>query len=175
MNDPPDHTAEFSAANLLSLAGFLLDLVVDDLALVLRAHTAEILLLRLRDAELVPRTSDVLGELVPVGGLLLGRADEVVDVLEVDVAQVGAPPRHRTHLEVAQALQAVLPHPVGLVLERGDLLDDPLVQAALGLEDGVGGIFPVESVALGELFEVLFLGDCHEWRLLGRSSRRITA
>src|SRR5438046_1337508 len=62
----------------------LLDLVVDDLGLVLRAHAAEVLLLRLGDPELVPGAADVLGQVLPVLGLLLGRADEVVDVVEVD-------------------------------------------------------------------------------------------
>ena len=78
MNEPPDHTAELSDANLLSFAGMsvekysltmsscsrspvhveeqhalllqaLLKLVVDDLGLVLRADPGQVLLLRLRD------------------------------------------------------------------------------------------------------------------------------
>ena len=83
MNEPPDQTAEFSAANLLSVGGMivpkyclnevlvvaqrgvgveedhalllevLLELVVDDLGVVLRADAGEELLLGLGDAELV--------------------------------------------------------------------------------------------------------------------------
>jgi hypothetical protein len=101
----------------------LLDLVVDDLGLVLRRNPAEVLLLGLGDPELVPRALDVLGQFLPVLGLLLGRADEVVDVGEVDVGQIGAPPRHRTPLEVLQRLQPELAHPVRLGLQRRDLLD----------------------------------------------------
>ena len=85
MNEPPDQTAELSAANLLSFCGMIvpmycltmsscsrrpesmsrkitplrlevgLELVVDDLRLVLGADAGEVLLLRLGDAELVPR------------------------------------------------------------------------------------------------------------------------
>ena len=104
MNEPPDQTAELSAANLLSFCGMivpkycltmllvlaqarvhveedhalrlevLLELVVDDLGLVLRADAGEVLLLRLGDAELVPGVVDVGRQVLPRVGLLLGRA-----------------------------------------------------------------------------------------------------
>ena len=91
MNEPPDHTAELSAANLLSVAGMtvaeysrnellvlaqrlvrveeddaavlevLLEVVVDDLGLVLGADAGEELALGLGDAEPVERVLDVLG------------------------------------------------------------------------------------------------------------------
>ena len=90
MNEPPDHTAEFSAANLLSVAGMtvaqysrrflvlaqrrvrveeedadvlqvLLEVVVDDLGLVLGADAGEELALRLGDAELLEGVLDVGG------------------------------------------------------------------------------------------------------------------
>ena len=96
-----------------------------------------------------------------LAAMLLGRADEVEDVGEVDVGQVGAPPRHRARVEVLERLQAALAHPVGLVLETRDLLDDRLGQSALGLEDRVGLVLPVEPVVLAEFFEVLFLADDH--------------
>ena len=51
----------------------VLQLVVDDLRLVLRADAGEVLLLRLRDAELVPGVLDVGGQVLPGVGLLLGR------------------------------------------------------------------------------------------------------
>ena len=89
MNEPPDQTAEFSAANLLSFGGMilpkysldellvlaqagvhveeehallleiLLELVVDDLGLVLGADAGQELLLGLGNAELVPGVLDV--------------------------------------------------------------------------------------------------------------------
>ena len=71
------------------LLQILPDLVVDDLGLVLRGHTGdEPLLLRLRDAEPVVGVPDVLGQLLPGLRLLLGRPDEVLDVVEVDAGQV---------------------------------------------------------------------------------------
>ena len=78
----------------------LADLVVDDLGLVLRGDARhQALLLRLGDAELVVRVLDVGRQVVPRRRLLLGRADEVLDVVEVDARQVGAPGRHRLALE----------------------------------------------------------------------------
>ena len=89
MNEPPDQTAELRAANLLSFSGMILpkysthelfvlaqagvhvqeehallgeilaQLVVDDLGLVLGADAAEVLLLRLRNAQPVPGVLDV--------------------------------------------------------------------------------------------------------------------
>jgi hypothetical protein len=122
MNEPPDQTAEFRAANLLSFCGMivpkycltssscsrrpspcrgrgllllevLLELVVHDLGLVLRAHAREVLLLRLGNAELVPGVEDLRRQVLPALGLLLSGTDVVVDVLEVDVVQVPAPLR----------------------------------------------------------------------------------
>ena len=92
----------------------LADLVVDHLGLVLRGHTGdEALLLRLGDAQPVVGVLDVLGQVLPAGRLLLGRADEVLDVVEVDPGQVGAPRRHRLAVEQPQALQAQVEHPLG--------------------------------------------------------------
>ena len=117
MNEPPDQTAELSAANLLSFCGMivpkyclnssscsrsavsvsrkmtpffvevLLKLVVDDLRLVLRADAGEVLLLGLGDAELVPGVLDVGRQVLPRLRLILGRLDVVEDVVEVDVAR----------------------------------------------------------------------------------------
>ena len=95
----------------------LADLVVDDLRLVLRADAGEVLPLGLGDAELVERVLDVVGDLVPGAALLLGRAHEVVDVLEVDLVHVAArPARHRARLEVLERLEAEVAHPLRLVL-----------------------------------------------------------
>ena len=74
----------------------LADLVVDDLGLVLRGDAGDqALLLRLGDAEPVVGVLDVGGQVVPARRLLLGRAHEVLDVVEVDAGQVRAPGRHR--------------------------------------------------------------------------------
>ena len=70
----------------------LVDLVVDDLGLVLGADAGEELALGLGDAEPVEGVLDVLGDLAPVAAVaLLGGADEVVDVVPVDLAEVAAP------------------------------------------------------------------------------------
>ena len=69
----------------------LADLVVDDLGLVLGADAGQELALRLGDAEPVEGLLDVLGHLVPAAAVLLRGADEVVDVVEVDLAEVAAP------------------------------------------------------------------------------------
>jgi hypothetical protein len=94
----------------------LLELVVHDLRLVLRADAGEILLLRLRDPELVPGVFDVGREVLPRVRLILGRLDVVEDVVEVDVAEIAAPFGERTGEEVVEALVPELAHPVRLVL-----------------------------------------------------------
>ena len=81
----------------------LVDLVVDDLGLVLGADAGEELALGLGDAELVEGVLDVLGDLVPARAALLGGADEVVDVVEVDLVEVAAPLRGRARVGSARA------------------------------------------------------------------------
>ena len=152
MNEPPDQTAVFSAANLLSPAGItepkysledllvlaergvgvqeedalllevLPDLVVDDLGLVLRRDTGDqALLLRLGDAQPVVGVLDVVGQVLPGGGLRLGGPHEVLDVLEVDAGEVRTPVGHRLAAEELQRLEPPLEHPLGLVLAAGDV------------------------------------------------------
>ena len=70
-------------------------LVVDDLGLVLRADPGEELLLGLGNTEPVEGVLDVLRHLGPVLAHFLRGADEVVDVVEVDLVEVGAPLRGR--------------------------------------------------------------------------------
>ena len=67
-----------------------------------------------------------------VVGLLLRRADEVLDVVEVDAGQVGTPGRHGLLVEELEALEAVLQHPLGLALQAGDVADDLFGQPAPG-------------------------------------------
>ena len=96
MNEPPDHTAELRAANLLSLGGMMVPnhlrtssgvlahggvhvaeqdpllrqvlpvAVEDDFAFILRSDAGEILPLGLGDAELLVGVLDGVGEVVPV-------------------------------------------------------------------------------------------------------------
>ncbi len=70
----------------------LVDLVVDGLGLVLGADAGEELALGLGDAEAVEGVLDVLGDLAPAALAALGGADEVVDVVEVDL-RPGCRPR----------------------------------------------------------------------------------
>ncbi len=125
-----------------------LELVVHDLGLVLGADAGEVLLLRLGDAELVPGVEDVGGQVLPVLGLLLGRLDVVVDVLEVDPGEVGAPVRHRPGEEVVEALVPEVPHPLRLVLVLGDRLDDVVRDASARLEEVVLGLVGVREPVL---------------------------
>ena len=151
----------------------LADRVVDDLGLVLRGDTGDqALLLRLGDAELVVGVLDVLGQVVPRGGLLLAGADEVLDVVEVDARQVGAPRRHGLAVEELEALQAQVEHPLRLALLPGDVADDVLAQAALGGRAGVVAVGPAELVAADALeLRVALLDGGH--RVLRRWRRRV--
>ena len=151
----------------------LVDLVVDDLGLVLRADAGEELALGLGDAEPVEGLLDVVGHVVPGALGLLAGAHEVVDVVEVDLGEHRrAPRRHRAREEVLERLQAEVAHPLRLALELGDLLDDLAVDALRRLvEVLVLGV--VEAVALGVVgVEVLEAGLLVGERGAGRVGRR---
>src|SRR5262249_27335720 len=123
----------------------------------------EVLLLRLRDAELVPRVLDVSGQVLPRRSLLLGGLDVVVDVVEVDLGEVAAPHRQRARKEVVQALVPELPHPVGLVLVGRDGVDQLVVEAAARLEEVVlrGGEPVLDRVVGADPLDDLCLGLGH--------------
>ena len=123
------------------------DLVVDALGLVLGADSGEELALGLGDAELVEGVLDVLGDVVPGALGALGGADEVVDVVEVDLGEVGAPHRHRPALVVLERLQPEVAHPLRLVLVLGDRLDQ-LTREALRRLVGVARLGIVEAELL---------------------------
>src|ERR1700729_1096869 len=145
----------------------LADLVVDDLGLVLGGDARdEPLLLRLGDAEPVVRVLDVGRKLVPAGRLLLGRADEVLDVVEVDAGQVGTPIGHRLAPEVLQALEPHLEHPLRLVLPRRNVPDHLFGQAAACGCSGHVRVGPAELVR-AEPFKLLLRGGCHMTSPLG--------
>ena len=118
----------------------LLQLVVDDLGLVLRADTGEVVLLGLGDAEPVPGVLDVRRQVFPALRLLLGRADVIEDAVEVDLADVPAPFRERAREEVVERLEAELPHPVRLVLVLGDGGDELVREPSARLEEVVLGV-----------------------------------
>ena len=178
MNEPPDQTAELSAANLLSFCGMIvpdvllddvlvlaqsrvhveedhalglevrLELVVDDLRLVLGPDAGEVLLLRLGDSELVPGVEDLGREVLPLVDLLLGRPNVVVDVVEVDLCEVAAPGRQRTSVEVVERLVAELAHPRGLVLVLRDRFDDLMRESSTRLEEVVPGLVGIREPVL---------------------------
>jgi len=159
MNEPPDQTAVFSDANLLShrndgaevlledlrvlaergvgvqeddalLLQVLTDLVVHHLGLVLRCDAGnEAATLCFRDAQFLVGVADVLGEVFPRGSLLLGGAHEVLDVVEVDAGEVCTPGGHGLAVEVLQALQAQVEHPFRLIFLRGNVPDDLFVES----------------------------------------------
>src|SRR5256885_16411964 len=63
---------------------------------------------RLRDAELVPGVLDVGRQVLPRLGLLLGRTDVVVDVVEVDAGKISSPAGQRPREEGVERLVAHL-------------------------------------------------------------------
>ena len=113
----------------------LADVVVDDLGVVLRADAGEqALLLGLGNAQLVVGVLDVVGDVFPVRLVAVGGADVVVDVVEVDVAELAAPLGHGTGVEMVERLEPQLAHPLGLFLDVGDRVDD-LARETLGQLD----------------------------------------
>ena len=125
----------------------LVDLVVDHLGLVLCGDAGhEALALGLGDAEPLVGVLDVVGQVFPGLGLLLGGADEVLDVVEVDLGEVGAPGGHRLALEELQRALAALEHPFGFGLQRRDVGDHLRRDAASGGCPGGIGIGPAELV-----------------------------
>ena len=97
----------------------------------------EIFFLRFGNAEAVEGLFDFLGDFVPGAALLVGGPQVVEDVLEVE-ADVAAPARHGLGVEDFERLEAELAHPVGFVLDVGDLVDDFGIEPFAGLEDGFG-------------------------------------
>ena len=131
-------------AQLLEL---LLDLVVDHLGVVLGTHAGEELLLRLGNPEPVEGALHVGGHVLPRLGLLGRGLDVVVNVLEVDRADVSTPGRHRLLLEDLERLEAVVAHPARLALHVRDLGHDVAVEPPAALEDRL--LLVVEAVLLG--------------------------
>ena len=117
--------------------------------------------------ELVPGVLDVGRQVLPLVGLLLGRLDVVVDVVEVDPGDIAAPGRQRAREEVVERLVAELPHPVRLVLVLGDRLDELVREAAAGLEEVVLRLVRIGEAVLRRVvgadpLDDLGLGLCHQ-------------
>src|SRR5439155_24103021 len=87
--------------------------------------------------------------------MLLGSADVVVNVLEVDVVQDPAPLRQRACEEVVERLVPELAHPGRLVLVLGDRLDDLVRDAAARLEEVVLRLVRVGEAVLVLLTDLL--------------------
>ena len=121
--------------------------MIDDFRVVLRADAGEqSLLLGLGNTELVVGVLDVVGDILPVRLVAVGGADVVVDVVEVDVPEFAAPLGHRPSVEVIERLEPQLAHPLGLVLDVGDRIDD-LMREALGqLDQGLDVVVETELV-----------------------------
>ena len=120
--------------------------MVDDFGLILGANAGEKLAFGFGDAEPVEGALNVLGDIVPVLALLFGGAEVVVDVVEVDGTEVGAPGRHRLGEEDLERVVTEPAHPLGFVLDIRDLVDNLMGQAFLGLENGV--LLIVETVLI---------------------------
>jgi hypothetical protein len=139
----------------------LADLVVHHLGLVLGGDPGDqALLLRLGDAQPVVGVLDVRWEVVPVLRLLLGGADEVLDVVEIDAGQVGTPVGHGLAAEVLQALEPHVEHPLGLVLAGRDVPYHVFGQSATGAGAGHVRVGPAELVR-AQPVKLVVRGGCH--------------
>src|SRR5262249_12832458 len=87
-------------------------------------------------------------QVLPGLGLLLGRADVVVDVLEVDPGEVAAPRRQRPREEVVERLVPELAHPLRLVLVGADRVDELVREPATRLEEVRLGLVRVGEAVL---------------------------
>src|SRR5581483_8840465 len=101
---------------------------------------------------------------LPRLGLLLGRLDVVVDVLEVDAREVATPHRKRPGEEVVEAAVTELPHPVRLVLVRRDGVDELMREPAPRLEEVVlrDGEAVLDRVVGADALDDLGLGLRHQ-------------
>ena len=130
----------------------LTDLVVHDLRLVLCSHTRdEGVTLRLGNTQTLVGGADILGQFLPRSRLTLGRAHEVLDVVEVDFGKIRTPGGHGLTLKELQRLQTHIQHPLGFVLLRRDVAHDVLVQAALCYLACFVGVCPTVLVVANAL------------------------
>jgi hypothetical protein len=126
----------------------LADAVVDDLAVVLRAHAGQELALRFGDAETLEGGLDLVRDVVPRLLFALRRLAVVDDLVEVDPVEAVGPGRHGPLQEVLVGAEAELEHPVRLFLEAADLFHRVARQAALRLAQVDDVVVERELVAL---------------------------
>ena len=88
-------------------------------------------------SQTIVRLADIFRDIVPALFLFVRRLHVVVDVLEVDLTDIGAPFRRRPREEDFESFQAKVEHPLRLVLNSGNLANDLFVQALAALEDVV--------------------------------------
>ena len=134
-----------------------LDVGVGRLAVELGLHTGKELPLLLRDTEALKGFLDIIGHVVPTALGLLSLREVVADVLEDDVLEILGRPvgRHRLLKELAIALLAERPYPVGIFLHVADVVDGGLCEANAGIK---GVIHFVAEIAHGAVDVDLWLG-----------------
>ena len=105
--------------------------MVNHLGLVLSRNTSnQSLALSLWNSKAFVGLADIFRKVFPALGLLLGRANKVLDVVKIDSAEVRTPGWHWLLQEVLVALQATLQHPVRLTLFVGDVRNYFFIDAA---------------------------------------------
>src|SRR5204863_10139253 len=101
--------------------------------------------------QLVPGILDVGRQVLPRLSLLLGRTDVVVDVVEVDPADIAAPARQRPRQKVIERPMAELAHPLRLVLMLRDRLDELMREPTTRLEEIRLGLIRVREAVLAQV------------------------
>ena len=107
------------------LGDLLAHVVIDDFGVVLGADAGQALALGLGDAQAFKGVLDVLGDIVPVLGLLGACGDIGGDVVHVQAGGVRTPVVGHVHVVIdLEGFQTHVQHPLGLGLLLGDGTDD---------------------------------------------------
>ncbi len=96
----------------------------------MRLDAGEVLALGFGDAQLLEGIFDRSGHIIPRPLFCRCRAHEIVELLEVEGAQIDAPGGHGHIEEGIQCFQPEVEHPLRLVLECRDLTYDILADPA---------------------------------------------
>ncbi len=125
---------------------------VNDFRLVLRLDAGEVFLFRLGNSQAVVGFANVFGDVAPVALLTLRRANEIENVLKVEVAEIPAPVGHRLLEERGERIEPELGHPGRLTFHFGNLAHDLFIETLAALED----------ILIGRIMEaVLIIADSH--------------
>ena len=127
---------------------FGLDVVVDHLGVILRAHTGQRGPLGLGDTQTLEGVLDVLRHLAPLAPHLGVGADVGDDAAHIQPFDGGAPVLHRHLIVNVQTLQAELPHPVRIMLFLGNFLHDIRCQTGADFKGSIGGIPDIVNAAV---------------------------